>query len=95
VKKAAVKFTPEAAGLFAVLPPENKKMIKSGLKSLFQNPDSGGYLQEELSGFKSYKLKRYRIIYKISEEDNAIRIYHVGHRKDVYEQFRTLLKKFS
>jgi hypothetical protein len=51
VKKAAVKFTPEAAGLFYALPPENKKMIKAGLKTLSQNPDSGGDLQEELSNF--------------------------------------------
>lgn len=95
MKKPAIKFTPEAAGLFAILPPENKKMIKAGLKALSQNPDSGGDLQEELSGFKSYKLKRYRIIYKVSEEDSVIRVYYVGHRRDVYEQFRTLLEKLS
>jgi mRNA interferase RelE/StbE len=84
VKKAVVK-----------LPPENKKMITAGLKALSQNPDSGGNLQEELSGFKSYKLKRYRIIYKVSEKDNGIRVYYAGHRRDVYEQFRTLLEKLS
>ena len=95
MKKAAIKFTPEAARLFTVLPPENKKMIKAGIKVLAQAPDSGGDLQEELSGFKSYKLKRYRVIYKFSEEDNIIRIYYVGHRRDVYEQFHTLLKKLS
>jgi len=95
LKKAAIKFTPEAAQLFAILPPENKKMIKTGLKVLAQTPDSGGDLQEELFGFKSYKLKRYRVIYKFSEEENVIYVYYVGHRKDVYEQFHTVLKKFS
>jgi mRNA interferase RelE/StbE len=95
VKKPTVKFTPETEGLFTVLPPENKKMIKAGLEVLSQNPDSGGDLQEELSCFKSYKLKRYRIIYKVSEEDSVIRVYYVGHIRDVYEQFRTLLNKFS
>jgi mRNA interferase RelE/StbE len=95
MKKAGIKFTPEAARLFAVLHPETKKMIKAGLKLLCQDPDSGGDLQEELSGFKSYKLKRYRVIYKFSEDDYIIRIYYVGHRRDVYEQFQTLLNKFS
>jgi len=95
MKKAAIKFTPEAAQLFAVLPPENKKIIKAGLKVLGQAPDSGGDLQEELSGFKSCKLKRYRVIYKFSEEENVVRVYYLGHRKDVYEQFQTLLKNFS
>jgi len=48
-----------------------------------------------LSGFKSYKLKRYRVIYKFSEEDNVVQVYYIGHRRDVYEQFQTLLKKLS
>jgi mRNA interferase RelE/StbE len=95
MKKATIKFTPEAARLFATLHPENKRWIKAGIKALDQNPDSGADLKEELSGFKSYKLKRYRIIYKFSEEDNIIQIYYIGHRRDVYEQFQTLLKKLS
>jgi mRNA interferase RelE/StbE len=95
LKKAAVKFTPEAARLFTVLPPENKKMIKDGLKILSQSPDSGGDLQEELSGFKSCKLKRYRVIYKFAEEENTIQVYYIGHRRDIYEQFNALLKNLS
>ena len=90
-----IKFTPEAARLLSKLHPENKKLIKTGLKDLRKYPDSGGNLQEELSGFKSYKLKRYRIIYKIIEENKAIHIYYIGHRSDVYEQFQNLLNKFS
>ena len=95
MKKAAIKFTPEAARLFSVFPPENKKMIKAGLKILTQAPDSGGDLQEELSGFKSFKLKRYWVIYRYSAEENVVKVYYVGHRKDIYEQFQTLLKKLS
>jgi mRNA interferase RelE/StbE len=94
MKSSMIKFTPEAAGLLSKLPPENKKMIKTGLKALSQSPDSGSDLQEKLSGFKSYKLKRFRIIYKLSE-DNIILIYYIGHRRDVYEQFQTLLKRLS
>jgi mRNA-degrading endonuclease RelE of RelBE toxin-antitoxin system len=46
-----------------------------------------------LYGFKPFKLKRYRVLYNIDEEDNIIRIFHIGHRKDVYEQFRRLLNE--
>ena len=94
MKSSMIKFTPEAARLLSKLPPENKKMIKAGLKALSQSPDSGAELQENLSGFKSYKLKRYRIIYKLTE-DNTIQIYFIGHRRDVYEQFQSLLQKLS
>ena len=95
MKEYQIKFTPESARILSKLHPENKKQIKASLKVLRQNPNMGSELQEELSGFKSYKLKRYRILYKIDEEQNCIRIYHIGHRSDVYEQFKILLNKFT
>lgn len=87
------RFTPDAGDLVKKLHPENKRQIRSAIKELRQNPDAGADLQEELSGFKSYKSKRYRIIYKVNEEESIIEIYYVGHRSDVYEQFRSLLNK--
>lgn len=90
-----IRFTPEAAGLLTKLHPDNKKMIKKELKILQKNPDTGGDLQEELSGFKTCRIKRYRIIYKINEEQKEIQIFHIGHRSDVYEQFQILLNRIK
>ena len=95
MKDYMIKLTPEAARLFTKLHPETKKMIKARIKDLSKTPGLGTDLQEELSGFKSYKLKRYRVIYKLSEEDSIIQIYYIGHRRDVYEQFRILLNRLS
>ena len=91
--KLKIRFTPEAARSLSELHPENKKLIKAGLQEIQQAPYSGHDLQEELSGFKSYRLKRYRILYKINEEEDIIEVYYVGHRRDVYEQFRRLLSR--
>ena len=91
MKNLRLKFTPEAARLLAKLHPEGKKLIKSGLDELRQNPFLGDDLQQELSGFKSLKIKRYRVLYAIDEEGKVIQVYYVGHRRDVYEQFRDLL----
>jgi mRNA interferase RelE/StbE len=90
-----IRFTPEAAGLFSKLHPENKMLIKAAIQQLRQAPYLGHDLQEELSGFKSYRTKRYRILYKINEEEQAIEVYYIGHRKDVYEQFRRLLNQIT
>ena len=90
-----IRFTPEAAELLSRFHPESKKLIKEAIKELRQDPYSGGNLQEELSGFKSYKSKRYRILYRFNEEENVIEIYYVGHRRDVYDQFRLLLNKLA
>lgn len=95
MRNLRVRFTPEAGALLAKFHPENKKQIKAAIKELRQDPDAGGDLQEELSGFKSYKSKRYRIIYKLNEAENVIEIYYVGHRRDVYDQFRRLLNKLT
>ena len=91
MKDLRLTFTPEAARLLANLHPESKKLIKAGLTELRQNPHLGDDLQQELSSFKSYKIKRYRILYDINEEEEVIQAYYVGHRRDVYEQFRDLL----
>jgi mRNA-degrading endonuclease RelE of RelBE toxin-antitoxin system len=91
MKKWKMRFTPEASRLAAKLHPENKKLLKQALIGLRRNPYTGKDLQEELSGFKSLRLKRYRVIYTVNEEENYIEIYYVGRRSDVYEQFRRLL----
>ena len=95
MRNLRIRFTPEAAGSLSKFHPENKKLIKAAIKELRRDPHLGDDLQEELSGFKSYKLKRYRILYRVNEEKNFIEIYYVGHRSDVYEQFRLLLNKLT
>ena len=91
MKKWKMRFTPESSRLLLKLHPENKKLVKQALTELRQNPHSGKDLQEELSGFKSLRLKQYRIIYDLNEERNFIQIYHIGRRRDIYEQFKRLL----
>jgi mRNA interferase RelE/StbE len=91
MKKWKMRFTPESSRLLSKLHPDNKKLIRQALTELRQNPHTGKDLQEELSGFKSLRLKQYRIIYNINEEKNIIQVYYIGQRQDVYEQFRRLL----
>ena len=95
MKNLKIRFTPEAARLLSKLHPESTKLIKSALQEIHKEPFSGNDLQEELLGFKSYKSRRYRIIYKINEENQIIEVYYVGHRRDVYEQFRRLLNQLA
>ena len=91
MKKWKMRFTPESSRLLSKLHPEKKKLIKQALTELRQNPYMGKDLQEELSGFKSLRLKQSRLIYNVNEEENFIQIYHIGQRRDVYEQLRRLL----
>ena len=93
MKRALVRFTPEAARLVSKLHPETKKVMRYAIEDLRTNPYLGDELAEELAGFSSYKPGRYRILYKFDEERNVIDVYYVGHRRDVYDQFRRFLEK--
>ncbi len=95
MKNWRIKFTPEAARILSKFHPENKKRNKEALKELYRDPHLGDDLQEELSDFKSYKSKRYLILYKINEDENAVQVHYIGHRKDVYKQFKLLLEKLQ
>ena len=95
MKKWKMRFTAESSRLLSKLHPENKRLIKQAFTELRIDPHIGKDLQEGLSGFKSLKLKQYRIIYNINEEKNFIQIYHIGRRKDVYEQLRRLLTELQ
>ena len=95
MKKFGMRYTPEASRLLSRLHPENKKLIRAALKDLRNNPYAGSDLQEELYGYKSFKLKRFRVLYSVNEEEKTIQVFHVGHRKDVYEQFNRLLNQLK
>jgi mRNA interferase RelE/StbE len=93
MKNYKMRFTQEASRILSRFHPENKNLIRQALEDLRIHPFAGSNLQEELYGFKSFKFKRYRILYTINEQDSFIQIFHTGHRKDVYEQFRRLLNE--
>jgi len=95
MKAYSIRFTPEAARLLSTLHPDNKKLIKATLHELKKNPYLGDELQEELFSFRSLKPKRYRIIYNVDDEKKIIKIFYIGHRRDVYEKFRLLLYKMT
>ena len=92
MKSSRIRLTPEATQLIAKLPPEIKRLIRSAIDELRKDLYIGSELVGELAGYRSLKPKRYRIIYRINEEESFIEIYHLGHRRDVYETLRTLLR---
>jgi mRNA interferase RelE/StbE len=87
-----VQLTKTVAEKVASFHPDIKKRIKSSLLDIANNPYVGKGLQADLSGFFSYRFKRYRIIYKPYDSEKLILIYIVGHRRDIYELFSEYLR---
>jgi addiction module RelE/StbE family toxin len=82
-----VKFTQTASNAVSSFHPDIKKHIKASLKNLALHPYRGKALQEDLFGFLSYRVQRYRIVYKVIDQDKIIIVYMVGHRRNIYELF--------
>ena len=93
MSKAFARYTPTCARLIAKLPSEIKRLVRSTIEALLAKPKMGTELTGELDGYHSYRVRRYRIIYRINAEDSCIEVYHVGHRRDVYESLRSLLSR--
>lgn len=72
--------------------PQLKRKIKSALKRIINNPDVGKSLRDELNSLKSFKVSRFRIIYRISSK-NIIDIVGIGSRKTIYEETYRMLKR--
>ncbi len=68
------------------LHPLIKADIRAALHFLIQNPNSGKSLKEELHGLRSYRVKRYRIIYRIVVPEKILEIFAIGPRKNIYEE---------
>ena len=77
------------------LHPYLKPILKAKIEFISANPYTGKLLEKELSGYLSFRAKRYRIIYKVEEDTKTIEIYYIGHRKDIYEIFGEQLRKLK
>ena len=75
------------------LHPQIKPVVKAKIEKLRDNPFSGKYLEKELSGYLSMRAQRFRVIYKIKDNDQTVEIHYVGHRKDIYELFKEAAAK--
>ena len=82
----------ETAELIRSLHPHLKKKVKASLKTIQSNPDAGKSLKDELAGLRSYRVSKFRIIYRVSKKI-LIEIVAVGPRSRIYEETFRLLNK--
>ena len=75
------------------LHPDLKPVLRKEIENLRKDPYQGKLLLEEVAGFYSLRFKRYRVIYRIETGKKLIEIHYVGHRRDIYDEFRKLLRK--
>ena len=82
----------DVAELVRKMHPDLKKKIKASLQMILSNPESGKALKDELEGLRSFRVSRFRIVYRISSE-RLIDIIAIGPRERIYEKTFLILKK--
>ena len=70
--------------------PGLKKKIRDSLETIISDPSSGKVLKDELAGLRSFKVGRFRIIYRIKGKE--IELVSIGPRSRIYEETFRLLK---
>ena len=84
----------EIVAFFRGCHPQLKRKIKAGLQHIVTEPESGKSLKDELEGLKSYRISRFRIIYRVSLKQ-TIDIVAVGPRNTIYEETYRIIRKES
>jgi mRNA interferase RelE/StbE len=79
-----LRVSDEVAKLIRGLHPELKRRVRSALAEIADDPELGKPLREELAGLRSFRIGRFRIIYRVSR--TAIEIVAVGPRRTIYEE---------
>lgn len=67
-------------------PPHLKRKIRAALEAIREEPHLGKPLKDELQGLWSYRVTRYRIVYRIHHGRIEIQVVDVGPRNLIYEK---------
>lgn len=73
--------------------PHLKKKIRAALDVIATEPESGKALRWELSGLRSFRVGRLRIVYQVIDE-KEIEIVAIGPRAHIYEETLRLIYNY-
>jgi mRNA interferase RelE/StbE len=87
-----LRVSDEIVALIRGCHPQLKRKIRAGLRHIVTEPEPGKSLKDELEGLKSYRISRFRIIYRRSSK-HTIDVVAVGPRKAIYEETYKIIRK--
>lgn len=79
-------------GVIRHLHPQIKRKLRAALEAIALDSRSGKPLKEDLEGLRSFRMGRFRIIYR-THADGPIEILAFGPRDRIYEETRRLVQR--
>jgi mRNA interferase RelE/StbE len=86
-----IRTTAELSAYIRSLHPALKKRVHDALDQIRAQPGEGKPLQRELTGYRSFRIGKFRIIYRVTVKE--IEVVAVGPRRTIYEETTRLMKK--
>lgn len=87
-----LRLPDEVAQLVRGLHPHLKKKVKASLQMIVAEPYSGKELRRELAGLRSYRVSRFRIVYRVSKR-GLIEVVALGPRERIYEETYRIMRR--
>lgn len=79
-------ITPKVQAALRTFPPQTKRYIHEAFEEIRKDPWVGKPLRDELAGLYSFRAKRFRVVYRMSQHIVTVVVIGVGHRKTIYEE---------
>ena len=86
-----VSIPPHVAEMMVHLPPAVKQDAKQAFRILSRHPHAGDPLGQELEGLWKFRIRSFRIVYRIVTDQRMIQIIAVDPRPTVYDFVRRYL----
>lgn len=87
-----ISLPPQVADAITHLPPSVKHDAKQALRILSREPHAGEALERDLEGLWKYRIRSFRVVYRIVAAERFIHILAIGHRDTIYDAVRSLLR---
>jgi len=79
------------AALLRHLHPELKRKVRAALETVVSEPGAGKSLKDELTGLRSFRVGKFRLIYRV--RGTRIEVIAFGARERIYEETYRLISK--
>ncbi|MBA2252733.1 MAG: type II toxin-antitoxin system RelE/ParE family toxin [Nitrospirales bacterium] len=93
MKSLRIDIPPHVADLLRSLHPDLKRSLKAALRAIASDPHCGEPLLRELAGLQKYRVRRFRIVYRIDRKSRVIQVMAIGPRRHIYEELAERLHR--
>ena len=86
---------PHVAERIRHLPPDLKRGVREAIRAIGLDPGKGEPLKRELEDYMKYRVRRFRIVYRVDRGAKAINVMAVAHRRTIYEHVAAVIRSRS